>query len=216
MSTPRLAKKLKPAKKAWRNLSNKVQSKVNELNISKAIKTTIQRLVATFHSFRHFIFTKAPRRRRPLPTKPYSYHNSTTSYNYSYHNNYSTTSYHHVQHKNFSAIRIDDLYADPSASSSSTSCSYSLSASGYAAKGEVRNRGKAEMRNNKDLVGKGESSNSEIIDTLEDAWKVVVAKSPNLQVDEKAEEFIKKFHEDMKLQKERSLLEFQERLARST
>lgn len=72
------------------------------------------------------------------------------------------------------------------------------------------------MRNNKDLVGKGESSNSEIIDTLEDAWKVVVAKSPNLQVDEKAEEFIKKFHEDMKLQKERSLLEFQERLARST
>jgi len=58
----------------------------------------------------------------------------------------------------------------------------------------------------------GESSG---LNTIEDAWKVVVAKSPQLHVDEKAEEFISKFREDMRLQKERSMLEFQEMLARS-
>ncbi|XP_054794728.1 uncharacterized protein LOC129310001 [Prosopis cineraria] len=194
MSRLRPIKKLQPAKRAWRSFSNRVQSKVNELNIPRAIRTTIQRLVSTFHSLRHFISAKARRRHRSLPTTPYSYYNSSSSQ-------------HHVQSKNFSAIRIDDLFAEPSSPSSS------FSASGYVAKGEMRSKGKAEM-GNKDLGGKGKSSNG--LDTLEDAWKVVVAKSPNLQVDEKAEEFIKKFHEDMKLQKERSLLEFQERLARST
>lgn len=59
----------------------------------------------------------------------------------------------------------------------------------------------------------GESSD---LNTIEDAWKVVVAKSPQLHVDEKAEEFISKFREDMRLQKERSMLEFQEMLARSS
>lgn len=57
---------------------------------------------------------------------------------------------------------------------------------------------------------------SESIYGIEDAWKAVVASSPHLRgVDDRAEDFISKFHEDMKLQKERSLLEFQEMLARS-
>jgi len=59
---------------------------------------------------------------------------------------------------------------------------------------------------------KGESSG---LNTIEDAWKVVVARSPQLHVDQKAEEFISKFREDMRLQKERSMLEYQEMLARS-
>jgi hypothetical protein len=58
-------------------------------------------------------------------------------------------------------------------------------------------------------------SNSEDIDTIEDAWKIVVGKSPQLQVDDRAEEFINKFYEDVRLQKERSLMEYQEMLARS-
>ncbi|MCI00421.1 hypothetical protein A2U01_0021439 [Trifolium medium] len=60
-------------------------------------------------------------------------------------------------------------------------------------------------------------SNSEDIDidTIEDAWKIVVAKSPHLQVDDRAEEFINKFYEDVRFQKERSLMEYQEMLARS-
>lgn len=55
------------------------------------------------------------------------------------------------------------------------------------------------------------------VNSIEDAWNAIVAKSPQLRcVDERAEEFIYKFHEDMKIERERSLLEFQEMLARST
>lgn len=60
------------------------------------------------------------------------------------------------------------------------------------------------------------TSNSKSVYSVEDAWQAVVASSPQLRVvDERAEEFIYKFRQDMKLQKERSLLEFQEMLARS-
>lgn len=52
--------------------------------------------------------------------------------------------------------------------------------------------------------------------SVEDAWNAVVASSPQLRcVDERAEEFIYKFREDMKLQREKSLLEFQDMLTRS-
>lgn len=55
----------------------------------------------------------------------------------------------------------------------------------------------------------------EIADSMEDAWRRVVAASPHLRVDERADEFIYKFRESMKMEKERSFLEFQERLKRS-
>lgn len=53
--------------------------------------------------------------------------------------------------------------------------------------------------------------------SVEDAWKAVVAASPQLRcVDERAEEFIYKVRQDMRLQKEKSLVDFEEMLARST
>lgn len=55
----------------------------------------------------------------------------------------------------------------------------------------------------------------EIADSMEDAWRRVVAASPHLRVNERADEFIYKFRESMKMEKERSFLEFQERLKRS-
>lgn len=52
--------------------------------------------------------------------------------------------------------------------------------------------------------------------SVEDAWMAVVASSPQLRgVDERAEEFISNFRRDMELQKEKSILEFQEMLLRS-
>ncbi|KAE8670394.1 Glutathione S-transferase tau 7 [Hibiscus syriacus] len=52
--------------------------------------------------------------------------------------------------------------------------------------------------------------------SIEDARKAVIAKSPHLRgVDERADEFIYKFREERKLEKERSDLDFQEMLARS-
>lgn len=185
MSRLKLAKKLQPAKKAWKSFSNTLKSKVHKLNIPMLIKTTLQRLISTFHSLSHL---KSSRRHRSLTTtRPYS------------------TSYYHVQRKNFAAISIDDLFAETASVSV-----HATSNSTHHAKGQT-SRGKG-VNGNMDLHG-GESSG---MNTIEDAWKAVVAKSPQLQVDEKAEEFIYKFREDMRLQKERSLLEFQDMLARST
>lgn len=95
--------------------------------------------------------------------------------------------------KNKSAIRIDDLFSE---------CVHAAD----------KANGLEETSRGKELVGMMDSGD---IDTIEDAWKIVVGKTPQLQVDEKADEFIKKFYEDMRLQKERSLMEYQEMLARS-
>ncbi|KAL0742794.1 hypothetical protein Bca4012_084307 [Brassica carinata] len=62
---------------------------------------------------------------------------------------------------------------------------------------------------------KEEEEGLQEIDSMEDAWMKVVAASPHLRVDEKADQFINKFREAMRLEKERSFLEFQERLIRS-
>ncbi|CAJ1976434.1 unnamed protein product [Sphenostylis stenocarpa] len=113
---------------------------------------------------------------------------------------YASSDY-HVHGKNISAIRIDDLFTEPASSM------HVHANKTHASQGET-SRGK-EVIEKKDLAGGSSGMNS-----IEDAWKAVVAKSPQLQVDQKAEEFISKFREDMRLQKERSLLEFQEMLAR--
>ncbi|XP_014512338.1 uncharacterized protein LOC106770987 [Vigna radiata var. radiata] len=107
-----------------------------------------------------------------------------------------------VHGKNISAIRIDDLFPEPASSM------VAHANKTHSSQGET-SRGRVVIEKKKDLAG-GNSG----VNTLEDAWKAVVAKSPQLQVDQKAEEFISKFREDMRLQKERSLLEFQEMLAR--
>jgi len=109
-----------------------------------------------------------------------------------------------VHGKNISSIRIDDLFPEPASSM------HVLPNKTLASQGETSGA-KRVIEKKKDLAG-GNSN----VDSLEDAWKAVVAKSPQLQVDQKAEQFITKFREDMRLQKERSLLEFQEMLARGT
>lgn len=114
---------------------------------------------------------------------------------------YGQQCYNQVHYKNFAAIHIDELYDEPVA--------------GYYSK---TLHARAGTSKGKEVVGeKSLPRKSEGIYGIEDAWKAVVASSPHLQgVDDRAEEFISKFREDMKLQKERSLLEFQEMLARGT
>ncbi|MED6173259.1 hypothetical protein PIB30_057694 [Stylosanthes scabra] len=188
----KIGKKLQPAKKAWRSFSKAVQSRVNKHNIQKSIKNTLHRLITTFHYLCHLI-TRRRSHRRPLTT-------TRTPYSASYHG------------RSIPAIHIDDLFAESASASTSTSAmnirvrGNNNTTSATRARGEA-SRGKEVVVDKKELQGD--------IDTLEDAWKVVVAKSPMLQVDQKAEEFISKFHLDMKIQKEKSLLEFQEMLARS-
>ncbi|TKY53723.1 hypothetical protein E2542_SST25265 [Spatholobus suberectus] len=190
----RLAKKLQPAKKAWKSFSNTVQYKLHKLNIPKSFKTTLQRLLSAFHSLGHLIHSRL-------------HHSLTTA-------RPRATSYYHVQHKHCAAIHIDDLFDKVNSVSMHATNKRSAHAQGQGetSKGKEKEKEKEEhgIIYKGNLVGESSGLN-----TIEDAWKVVAAKSPLLHVDQKAEEFISKFREDMRLQKERSLLEFQERLARS-
>ncbi|XP_027367502.1 uncharacterized protein LOC113873546 [Abrus precatorius] len=113
---------------------------------------------------------------------------------------YAASNY-HVQSKNISAICIDDLFGEAASS-------MHMHAN--------KNHAQGETSRGKEVIGKRDLAVGSSGINIEDAWKAVIAKSPHLQVDERAEEFISKFHEDMRLQKERSLLEFQEMIARSS
>ncbi|KAK2643650.1 hypothetical protein Ddye_018845 [Dipteronia dyeriana] len=184
-----LAKKLKPAKRAWKGFTKKLQSKLHSLNIPKTIKTTTHCLL-TFCS-RHLFM---PLKKRFL-TKPASRHQY--PYIYQYQNQ--------LLQKNFAAIYIDNLYQDGHPLSSVHVKQYSHAET---------------SRSTKDSVEEKSSSSSvpkKSVYSIEDAWEAVVARSPQLRgVDERADEFIYKFREDMKIQRERSLLEYQEMLSRGS
>ncbi|KAK2400107.1 hypothetical protein QL285_049835 [Trifolium repens] len=192
MSRMRLSKKLKPAKKAWKNLSNNFQSKLHKLNIQKSFKNTLQYFLSLFHSITHLITTKTTHHRSLISSRSLP------------------STYYHFQHKNFAAIHINDLYNSQTRSISMNSTNKKQSSS------SSNNIQHAIGETSREVEKVNEENNSNDIDTIEDAWKAVVAKSPMMQVDQKAEEFISKFRQDMRLQKEKSLLEFHERLARST
>lgn len=109
-------------------------------------------------------------------------------------------------HKRFSTVYIDDLFDKPVPvySSSRNVC----------AEGETSRAREETLKaspEKKSTVDKSSGTCS-----VDEIWKQVVARSPQLRcVDERAEEFISNFKEDMKIQREKSLLEFQEMLKRS-
>ncbi|KAK8684691.1 hypothetical protein V6N13_040707 [Hibiscus sabdariffa] len=117
-------------------------------------------------------------------------------FNYDY-----LTTYQHYQNqpRNRKVIYIDQLYGEPMSMQLQAKHKEPLQA--------------AETSRRTEQV----AEESDGVDSIEDAWKAVVAKSPHLRgVDERADEFIYKFREERKLEKEQSDLDFQEMLARST
>lgn len=179
-----LAKKLKPAKKAWKSFTIKVRSKLESFDVSNSIKTVTRRVIefCSVHLFapfkKRFLRHSSGRgRRRP--------------FNHEYDHLYHYQHYRNQVKNNRKVIYIDQLY------------------------GEQR------MEQQPEAVAETSRRNEEVAEesgvySLEDAWKAVVAKSPHLRgVDERADEFIYKFREERKLEKERSDLDFQEMLARS-
>lgn len=184
-----LSKKLKPAKRAWKSFTSNLQSKLRSLNMPKTLKTTTHRFI-NFCSLHLFI----PFKKRFLTRTPRRRHR----YNHLYHQ------YYHQHQRNFAAIFIDNLYSEPI--SSSAAHAKTTNHAHHAA--ETSSRGKE--------VAANEKGNKQSVYSVEDAWNAIVASSPQLRcVNERADEFIYKFREDMKIQRERSLLEFQEMLARS-
>lgn len=89
-----------------------------------------------------------------------------------------------------------------------------MSARHFHAHAETSSGGKA-VTVEKVVPRKEDKARKKTVYSIEDAWREVVARSPQLRpVDERAEEFINKFREEIKLQKEKSILEYEERLAR--
>ncbi|KAF8015860.1 hypothetical protein BT93_H1414 [Corymbia citriodora subsp. variegata] len=166
MSRRGLGKKLLPAKKAWKAITNNLRSRLNKLKNSRFVEEASHRLLSS--RFIRYLLSLAFRGRRSLArTSPY------TGRQHLHHN------YHHYR---------------------TTVC----------VKGET-SRSSTQVEGGK-LAGE---RNGEREYDIDERWRAIVAMSPQLRVDERAEEFISKFKEDMKLQRERSDIEFQERLRRS-
>ncbi|KAE8731545.1 Glutathione S-transferase tau 7 [Hibiscus syriacus] len=176
-----LAKKLKPARKAWRSFTIKVKSKLETLDFLNSIESTTRRLLefCSFHLF-------APFKRRFLSGRRRRF-------------NYDCLCTYQNQPRNRKVIYIDQLYGEP--------MSMQLQAK--------HKEPPQEAETSRRSVEEVEESSGGVY-SIEDAWKAVVAKSPHLRgVDERADEFIYKFREERKLEKEQSDLDFQEMLARS-
>ncbi|EEF28916.1 conserved hypothetical protein [Ricinus communis] len=207
MQRSSLRKKLQPAKKAWKRLRKTVESKLNSFNFSKAInviKNNSNRILSycSLHFFRFF-------KKRSITRRP--------TY-FSHHYNFYGSKKQLID-KNFSPIYIDQLYSVEAESSlqakkivayAETSSSSSTSRRGK----QVADDERASPR--KEDKAK-EKEKEKVLYSIEDAWREVVAKSPQLRpVDDRAEEFISNFRQDIKIQREKSIVEFEEMLARGT
>ncbi|OAY28098.1 uncharacterized protein LOC110602475 [Manihot esculenta] len=203
MSYSGLEKKLQPAKKAWKRFAKTIETKFrNNLNFSsaiKVIKTSSNRLCCSLRSYRPFRKHSTIRR----PYRGYHYNNSNL-----YRHHYSSKN---QVRKNFSPIYIDNLYSVESPRSSS-----SLEAKHSHA--ETSSRGEQVVDKHvlpRKVETEKEKKKEKVLYSIEDAWREVVAKSPQLRpVDERAEEFIANFRREIKLQREKSIGEFEEMLAR--
>ncbi|XP_050218022.1 uncharacterized protein LOC126668852 [Mercurialis annua] len=211
MSHSSLRKKLQPAKKAWKRLCKTVESKLHDFNFSKAInviKTNSNRIISycSLHFFQ--LFKKRSIARR--------------SFYFSHHYNFYGDKKQLAQ-RNCSPIYIDQLYSLEAESSvqakkiityAETSSSNSSSSSNISSKGKqvVVEKVFPSKENNPKKKEK-----EKVLYSIEDAWREVVLKSPQLRpVDDRAEEFISNFRQDIMIQKEKSATEFEDMLARGT
>uniref|UniRef100_A0A5B7B7L7 Uncharacterized protein n=1 Tax=Davidia involucrata TaxID=16924 RepID=A0A5B7B7L7_DAVIN len=193
MSSLNLAKKLQHAKKAWKSFTNTLQSKLSNVKIPKAIKKTTNRII-TLH-------------RRRCHHHHHHYHN------------------HHQHQKSFAAIYVDQLFPELT-SMHAKHLQYSLDkaskAKETAASSSGANKAKETaatmnmQKHKKGLPRKSKAGDETSAPAnIADAWKAALPQLQLQGVDERAEEFISKFRQEMKLQREQSIIEFQEMLARS-
>ncbi|KAG7542965.1 hypothetical protein ISN45_Aa07g029020 [Arabidopsis thaliana x Arabidopsis arenosa] len=196
MASLRQKKKQNPAKRAWKNFTNMVKYKFRDIEIASSVRESTAR-VLRFISRRLIV----PFRTRYLQNNSY-----TDKYYYS--RNQSSRQFLNFFSRSLTKPKrrhygYDDEYSQI-----------------YQYQSQSRGEGTSENKENvvrrkEEKKEEEEEGMPEIADSMEDAWRRVVAASPHLQVNERADEFIYKFRESMKMEKERSFLEFQERLKRS-
>ncbi|AEE83432.1 hypothetical protein [Arabidopsis thaliana] len=199
MASLRQKKKQNPAKRAWKNFTNMVKSKFRDMEIASSVRESTAR-VFRFISRRLIV----PFRTRYLQNNSY-----TDKYYYS--RNQSSRQFLNFISRSLTKPKrrqygYDDEY--------SQIYQYQSQSRGEGTSGSKENVVRR-IEEQKEEEEEEEEGMPEIADSMEDAWRRVVAASPHLQVNERADEFIYKFRESMKMEKERSFLEFQERLKRS-
>ncbi|CAI9118181.1 OLC1v1019712C1 [Oldenlandia corymbosa var. corymbosa] len=229
MSSFNLGKKLLPAKKAWKNFKFTFRSKLQNLRINKkSIKTTKNNYIKALNKIRvlipttiHSLITK--RRHSSPPRSRHHFH-------YNRHQYMSTTT--SSSSSSSSAIHVDELFpgltgrihntviTSSSSSSSSTIlggekakiekvCEQHhhiiISVNRPAAEVKILERKNSSIKNDHRVQGNANYSKISFVNSL----------SRFRGVDERAEEFISKFRMEMKLEREQSILDFQEMLARS-
>ncbi|KDP40335.1 hypothetical protein JCGZ_02333 [Jatropha curcas] len=202
MSHSSLERKLQPAKKVWKRFKKALESKFHSFNSSRSVKI-IKTKANSFLSYCSLHFFKLFKKRSITRSPPYRSHLNFYSNKNQLHRNL------------FSPIYIDQLYS-AEATDSAAEQAKNLHSHAETSSSSSSSRGKQVVDDDKVLPRREGKAKEKVLYSIEDAWREVVAKSPQLRpVDERAEEFISKFHQEMKLQKEKSVHEFEEMLARS-
>ncbi|XP_010488382.1 PREDICTED: uncharacterized protein LOC104766238 [Camelina sativa] len=197
----RLSKKKNEVKRAWKSFTNKLRSKVRNLEIVTLVRDSTSCLLHGISCSLIVLFK----------TRYLQNTNSRTHFNISYSHSHS----HSLRQRS----RFLKFLSRPFAK---RKCLKRHSEGSYRQiyKYQSQLLGQGAIRREEKVLGRKkekeeEDGAQELVGSMEDAWRRVVAASPHLRVDERATEFIYKFEEEMRMEKERSFLEFQERLIRS-
>ncbi|KAM3356585.1 hypothetical protein P3S68_023299 [Capsicum galapagoense] len=224
MSNFNLGKKLiLPTKKAWKNFTNKLQSRLHKLKLSKAIKISKNLCIRAYN----YIF--------PIITqKFYSLINRSSSSpprtrRTFYHNYYQ---YKQCHKKYTSPIYVDQLFPKPTVEPAWQNHNSSKIPAPPTEEFVGSSSGSKLDQEEKEIIMRGIEQNSalkkgKVIEsgsnycyrtcdnniTNIDEWRT--PSMPHINgVDRRAEEFISKFREDMELERQQSIIDFQEMLAR--
>ncbi|KAK4357009.1 hypothetical protein RND71_022619 [Anisodus tanguticus] len=218
MSNFNLGKKLLPSKNAWKSFTNKLQSRLHKLKLSKAIKSSKNICIRAYN----YIFPIITRKFYSLINRSSPPRTRRNFYN----------SYYKYQqcHKGTSPIYVDHLFPEPILKSEKT---HSCKISAPQAKESVASSSNVDI--NRRRLDQGEQEiilraieenttlkkgktieigpNYRTCDHNIDEWRT--PPMPHINgVDRRAEEFISKFREVMELERQQSILDFQEMLAR--
>ncbi|KNA21072.1 hypothetical protein SOVF_046570 [Spinacia oleracea] len=218
MSCFYLPKKLKQlpssSKKAWNSFKSSLSPKLRNFRDTSRSLSTLPRSVTRTASL---LFDLRPqKRRRSIPTPQPARATRGVSRDFYYFNQYN---YQHLEPytsgpNSPATVYVDRLFGESLSSSTTTKEAgvgvTIMEAASTSNNNTIREEGRGGG-------GGGGAKKRKKVKNNNNNWKEVVSSMPNIRgtVDERAEEFISRFRQEMQIQREQSLIEFQEMLARS-